>query len=172
MYPANGSINGNLVVPTTIRQQSFSFIFKKQELNADGSSSVFYLMFITAAQPVPKSTYRLRSRSNVLPYKILRPYLPAEGTMNKNFVDVIINAKGADKVTINKQAADKFAYDSDNNPQNGIEYPNAFKTTVSGLKPGVNKISLSSRVRLIKSATFLKSLIHLQAYRAQSSWMI
>ena len=51
----------------------------------------------------PKATYRLEVDPTVLPYKILRPYLPAEGIVNKNYVDVIINAKGADKVTIKKQ---------------------------------------------------------------------
>lgn len=143
MYPANASINGNLVVRYDVLTQSFSFLLKKQELNADGSSSVYLFNVYNSGETGPKATYRLEVDPTVLPYKILRPYLPAEGIVNKNFVDVIINAKGADKVTINKVAADKFAYDSDNNPVNGIEYPNAFKATVSGLKPGVNKISFT-----------------------------
>ncbi|MBM7566496.1 S-layer homology domain-containing protein [Paenibacillus sacheonensis] len=143
MYPSGASINGNLVVRYDVSTQSFEFLLKKQELNADGSSSVYLFNVFNSGETGPKATYRLEVDPTVLPYKILRPYLPAEGIVNKNFVDVIINAKGADKVTINKQAADKYAYDADNNPINGIEYPNAFKATISGLKPGVNKINFT-----------------------------
>ncbi|WP_219834420.1 S-layer homology domain-containing protein [Paenibacillus sp. R14(2021)] len=143
MYPANASINGDLIVRYDLLTQSFQFLMKKQELNADGSSSVYLFNVYNSGETGPKATYRLEVDPTVLPYKILRPYLPAEGTVNKNFVDVIINAKGADKVTINKQAADKFAYDADNNAVNGIEYPNAFKATLTGLKPGVNKVNFT-----------------------------
>ncbi|SFT25547.1 S-layer homology domain-containing protein [Paenibacillus sp. BC26] len=143
IYPTNGNINGDLVVRYDLKTQSFQFLLRKQELNADGSSSVFLFNVYNSGLTGPKATYRLEVDPSVLPYKILRPYLPAEGIVNKNFVEVIINAKGADKVTINKQVADKYAYDADNTPGNGIEYPNAFKATVSGLKPGVNKINFS-----------------------------
>ncbi|WP_165822635.1 S-layer homology domain-containing protein [Paenibacillus montanisoli] len=143
IYPAGGNINGDLVVRYDIATQSFQFLLRKQELNADGSSSVYLFNVYNSGLTGPKATYRLEVDPTVLPYKILRPYMPAEGIVNKNFVDVIINAKGAEKVTINKQAADKFAYDSDNNPANGMEYPHAFKATITGLKPGVNKISFT-----------------------------
>ncbi|MFC5653096.1 S-layer homology domain-containing protein [Paenibacillus solisilvae] len=143
MYPASGAINGDLVVRYDLAKQSFSFLLKKQELNADGSLSVYVFSVFNSGTTGPKATYRLEVDPTVLPYKILRPYLPAEGIVNKNFVDVIINAKGAEKVTVNKITADKFSYDSDNNPANGVEYPNAFKITVNGLKPGVNKINFT-----------------------------
>ncbi|SDX27885.1 S-layer homology domain-containing protein [Paenibacillus sp. CF384] len=143
MYPTGGNINGDLVVRYDTSTQSFQFLLRKQELNADGSSSVLLFNVYNSGETGPKATYRLEVDPTVLPYKILRPYLPAEGIVNKNFVEVIINAKGADKVTVNKQAADKYAYDADNTPANGIEYPNAFKATLSGLKPGVNKINFT-----------------------------
>ncbi|MFC4812010.1 S-layer homology domain-containing protein [Paenibacillus sp. GCM10023250] len=156
MYPANASINGNLVVRYDLATQAFQFLLKKQELNADGSSSVYLFNVYNSGETGPKATYRLEVDPTVLPYKILRPYLPAEGIVNKNFVDVIINAKGADKVTINKQAAEKFAYDADNNPANGIEYPNAFKATINGLKPGVNKISFTIESASDKVSNYLE----------------
>ncbi|WP_308636665.1 S-layer homology domain-containing protein [Paenibacillus silvisoli] len=143
IFPANGNINSDLVVQYDVQTESFKFMLRKQELNADGSSSVYLFNVYNSGDTGPKATFRLEVDPTVLPYKILRPYLPAEGIVNKNYVDVIINAKGASKVTINKLAADKFAYDADNNSANGVEYPNAFKATVSGLKPGVNKISFT-----------------------------
>lgn len=141
--PDNVSISGNLDVRYDLNTQSFQFLLKNQELNADGSSSVYLFNVYNSGATGPKATYRLEVDPTVLPYKVLRPYLPAEGIVNKNFIDVIIDAKGADKVTINKQAAERFKYDADNNPDNGVEYPNAFKATLSGLKPGVNKISFT-----------------------------
>ncbi|UVI29917.1 S-layer homology domain-containing protein [Paenibacillus spongiae] len=145
MYPASGSITGDLVVRYDVKTESFSFILKRQELTADGSSSVYVFNVYNSGETGPKATYRLEVDPTVLPYKILRPYLPAEAIVNKNFVDVIINAKGANKVTINKQVADKYEYDYNNDGviQDGVDYPHAFKATVSGLKPGKNKISFT-----------------------------
>ena len=129
-------------------------------------------MYSTAARQVLKATFRLEVDPTVSPYKILRPYLPAEGIVNKNFVDVIINAKGANKVTINKQAADKYAYDADNNPANGVEYPNAYKATINGLKPGVNKISFTIESASDKVSNFFEvTYTRRPIFRAPSFWM-
>ena len=152
------SINGDLVVTYDLNTQSFSFLLKRQELNADGSSSVYVFSVYNSGETGPKATYRLEVDPTVLPYKILRPYLPAEGIVNKNFVDVIINAKGADKVTVNKQPAEKFEYDYNNDGiiQDAVDYPNAFKATVTGLKPGVNKISFTIESATDKVSNFLE----------------
>ncbi|QYR22091.1 S-layer homology domain-containing protein [Paenibacillus sp. sptzw28] len=140
-----GTPSGNLVVRYDVDSETFSFLLKRQELNADGSSSVYVFSVYNSGEFGPKATYRLEVDPTALPYKILRPYLPAEGTVNKNFVEVIINAKGAKKVTINKQAAEKFSYDYNNDGviTDGIDYPSAFRTTISGLKAGSNKISFT-----------------------------
>lgn len=145
MYPSNGSINGDLVVTYDLATQSFSFILKRQELNADGSSSVYLFNVYNSGLYGPKATYRLEVDPTILPYKILRPYLPAESVVNKNFVDVIINAKGADKVTFNKVEAEKFEYDANND---GVidavnDYPNAFRASITGLKAGKNTIKFT-----------------------------
>lgn len=145
IYPTGSSINGDLVVTYDLATQSFSFILKRQELNADGSSSVYQFNVYNSGLYGPKATYRLEVDPTILPYKILRPYLPAEAVVNKNFVDVIINAKGADKVTFNKVAAEKFEYDANND---GVidatnDYPNAFRASITGLKAGKNTIKFT-----------------------------
>ncbi|REE91484.1 S-layer family protein [Paenibacillus taihuensis] len=138
-----GTVNNNLIVRYDCSNQTFSFILKKQELNADGSSSVVIFSVYNSGLYGPKATYRIEVDPTVLPYKIIRPMLPEEGTINRNFFDFIINANGATKVTINKVAAVKSEYDGDNDSSNGIDYPNAFRTTISNLKPGVNKINFT-----------------------------
>ncbi|WP_274654236.1 S-layer homology domain-containing protein [Paenibacillus humicola] len=140
-----GSPAGNLVVRYDMDKQTFSFLLKKQELNADGSSSVYVFSVYNSGLYGPKATYRLEVDPTALPYKILRPYLPAEETVNKNFVDVIIDAKGATSVTVNKLAGQKFAYDYNNDGviTDGVDYPNAYKVTLTGLKKGTNKVSFT-----------------------------
>ncbi|MBW7452695.1 S-layer homology domain-containing protein [Paenibacillus sepulcri] len=157
IYPANATINGDLVVQYNLANQQFSFILKRQELNADGSSSVYLFNVYNSGTTGPKATYRMEVDPTTLPYKVLRPYLPAEGIVNKNFVDVIINARGADKVTINKIAAEKFEYDYNNDGviTDELDYPNAFKSTVTGLKAGVNKISFTIENASDKITSFI-----------------
>jgi len=137
--------NNDLIVRYEVTTETFSFILKRQELNPDGSSSVYNFSVYNSGLYGPKATARLEVDPTVLPYKILRPILPAEGTVNKNFVDVIINAKGAEKVIINKIEAEKFEYDYNNDGiiDPNVDYPNAFRVKVTGLKAGANKISIT-----------------------------
>ncbi|MFD0714937.1 S-layer homology domain-containing protein [Paenibacillus sp. GCM10027626] len=140
-----GQYYNDLIVRYELTTESFSFILKRQELNPDGSSSVYNFSVYNSGLYGPKATARLEVDPTVLPYKILRPILPAEGTVNKNFIDIIINAKGAEKVIINKIEAEKFEYDYNHDgvidPE--VDFPNAFRAKITGLKPGANKISFT-----------------------------
>lgn len=142
-YPEAGTINSNLVVRYDISTQSFSFVLKKQDLSPDGSSSVYVFTVYNSGTGGAKATYRLEVDPTALPYKILKPYLPAQSIINQNFVEVVIDSAGADTVVINKVTADQtgFDYNNDGDITDDEDYPNAYRATVSGLKTGENKIA-------------------------------
>jgi hypothetical protein len=137
---ANNDV-ANLAVRYDILTKSFSFILSSQALNADGSSVVYTFTVFNNGETGPKATYRLEVDPTSLPYTILRPVLPNKAIVNQNFIEVIIDAPGADSITINKQVAEKIEYDSDNNPAT-IEtlYNNSYRVFVDKLKVGKNKI--------------------------------
>ncbi|TYP75702.1 S-layer homology domain-containing protein [Paenibacillus methanolicus] len=131
----------DLIVRYDTETQSFSFVLKGKELNADGSASVYLFNVYNDGEYGPKASYRVELDPTALPYSIERPMLPQEAIINKNYLEVIINANGADSVVINKINAKKTGYDTDNDGD--IDKPNAFRATISGLKTGVNKISFT-----------------------------
>lgn len=137
---ANNEV-ANLAVRYDIITKSFSFILTNQTLNPDGSSSVYTFTVYNNGETGPKASYRLEVDPTSLPYTILRPILPNKAIVNQNFIEVIIDAPGADTITINKQAAEKIEYDSDNNPATvELLYKNTYRVYVNKLKVGKNKI--------------------------------
>jgi len=144
--PAN--MIANLIVRYDVDTKSFSFILSDQKLNPNGSSSVYVFTVYNNGETGPRATYRLEVDPTSLPYTILRPFLPAHSIVNQNFVEVIINAEGADSIIINKQTAEKIEFDSDNDPSTPeLMYNNTFRVFVQNLKVGANKIDFT-----IKSA--------------------
>lgn len=137
---ANNDV-ANLAVRYDISTKTFSFILSSQALNADGSSSVYTFTVFNNGETGPKASYRLEVDPTSLPYTILRPILPNKSIVNQNFIEVIIDAPGADSITINDQAAEKIEYDSDNNPAT-IEqlYKNTYRVFVNKLRAGKNEI--------------------------------
>jgi len=143
--PNDKGISGLLVVRYDLATQSFSFILKDQDLNADGSSSVYNFYVYNSGLYGPKASYRMEVDPTALPYDIVRPILPAKSIVNQNFVEVIINAKGAQSVVINKINAEKMQFDADYDGT--IDWYDAYRATVTDLKVGKNTIKFT-----IKSA--------------------
>ncbi|MWC27208.1 S-layer homology domain-containing protein [Paenibacillus sp. MMS18-CY102] len=133
-----GRPNDNLSVFYDADSQSFYFILKNQELNADGTPSVYNFYAYNSGEAGPRASYRLEVDPTAIPYSIIRPILPAKQIVNQNFVEIIISAPGAKTVTINKQTAEKLKYDSDNDGK--MDYEHAFRVYVQGLKAGKNSI--------------------------------
>lgn len=140
--PGTSNANdGVLAVRYDILTKTFSFILSGQKLNPDGSSSVYTFTVYNNGETGPKASYRLEVDPTSLPYTILRPILPNKAIVNQNFVEVIIDAPGANSVIINKQVAEKIDYDSDNNPATiELLYKNTYRVYVNKLKVGKNKI--------------------------------
>lgn len=139
----NGAANevANLAVRYDIKKKTFSFILVGQELNPDGSSSVYSFTVFNNGETGPKASYRLEVDPTSLPYKVLRPILPAKNIVNQNYIEVVIDAPGAETITINKQVAEKIDFDSDNNPATVEQfYKNTYRVFVNNLKVGKNKI--------------------------------
>lgn len=137
----------NLTVRYDVDTKSFSFILSGQKLNPNGSSSVYVFTVFNNGLTGPKASFRVEVDPTSLPYTILRPFLPAQNIVNQNFIEVVINAEGADSIVINKQVAEKIEFDNDNNPATPKEHNNTFRVFVSNLKVGANKIDFT-----IKSA--------------------
>ncbi|MCF2938358.1 S-layer homology domain-containing protein [Paenibacillus alkaliterrae] len=137
---ANNNV-ANLAVRYDIVTKTFSFILGAQSLNPDGSSSVYSFTVFNNGENGPKGSYRLEVDPTSLPYTLLRPILPNKSIVNQNFIEVIIDAPGANAITINDQVAEKIDYDSDNNPAT-IEqlYKNTYRVFVDKLKVGRNEI--------------------------------
>ncbi|HEU4964775.1 MAG TPA: S-layer homology domain-containing protein, partial [Bacilli bacterium] len=66
----------------------------------------------------------------ISPYMILSPLLPNEHVINQNFLDIAIQAEGADQVLIGKEAARKEADD-------------IFRYEMRDMKVGINKIKFT-----------------------------
>ncbi|RED57651.1 S-layer homology domain-containing protein [Cohnella lupini] len=137
----------NLTVQYNLDSQSFSFIMQGEKLNADGSSKIYNFFVYNSGETGPRASYRLEVDPTAIPYSVLRPILPEKNTVNQNFIEVVIEAPGAEKVLIKggdikSTEMEKIDFDSDNNGT--IDYPNAYRTFVTGLKPGkVNEIELT-----------------------------
>lgn len=68
-----------------------------------------------------------------VPYKILSPKLPEEQVINQNFLNVSIEAEGADQITVNKEQMVKGS--------DGI-----FRMQLNNLKNGANKINFTIQI--------------------------
>lgn len=137
---ANNDV-ARLSVRYDILTKTFSFILTGQALNSDGSSSVYTFTIFNNGETGPKGTFRLEVDPTSLPYTILRPILPNKSIVNQNYVEVIIDAPGAETITINKQLAEKIDFDSDNNSATVEQlYKNTYRVFVNKLKVGKNKI--------------------------------
>ncbi|QHW32576.1 S-layer homology domain-containing protein [Paenibacillus rhizovicinus] len=133
--PASG-----ITVSYDLYTQSFSFILDTQQLNPDGSSSVYNFFVYNSGLAGPRSSYRLEVDPIALPYDLVRPLLPTKAIVNQNFVEVVIKAPSAETVVVNKVNAEKIKYDADND---GTFDYDAYHAVVEGLKPGVNKITFT-----------------------------
>ncbi|MBW7475013.1 S-layer homology domain-containing protein [Paenibacillus oenotherae] len=135
-----GPVTG-ITVSYDLATQSFSFTLNKQTLNDNGSPSVYNFYVYNSGLVGPRASYRLEVDPIALPYDLVRPLLPKKAIVNKNFVEVIINAPSADTVVVNKVNAEKIKFDADND--NVIDYQHAFRAVVEGLKAGDNKITFT-----------------------------
>ncbi|QJD85274.1 hypothetical protein [Cohnella herbarum] len=91
-YPASSPFTSDLTVQYNMDLQSFSFTIKRQKLNIDGSSKIYNFFVYNSGEAGPRATYRLEVDPTSIPYKILRPILPAKNTVNQNFIEVVIDA--------------------------------------------------------------------------------
>ncbi|OAJ72912.1 S-layer protein, partial [Brevibacillus sp. SKDU10] len=134
----------NLEVKYLKDKKYFTFILSNIELPKDGSKLVYtFTVYNNGVNGSSKSTSRLEVRAPGLMYDIVRPILPRQATLNQNFVEVIIDAPGADSITFGKNnVATKVDYDSDMDGK--IDYPNAFRAVITDLKPNkANKINFT-----------------------------
>ncbi|PPA83997.1 S-layer homology domain-containing protein [Brevibacillus laterosporus] len=139
----------NLEVKYLKDKKYFTFILSNIELPKDGTKLVYtFTVYNNGVNGTSKSTARLEVRAPGLMYDIVRPILPRQATLNQNFVEVVIDAPGADSITFGKNnVATKVDYDSDMDGK--IDYPNAFRAIITDLKPNkANKISFT-----VKSAS-------------------
>ncbi|MDQ1235901.1 hypothetical protein QE450_003399 [Paenibacillus sp. SORGH_AS306] len=111
--------------------QSFAFTLKNRTMPSDGSPIVYTFTVYNSGDggPTANATMELDPQSDT--YTIVRP-LTAQKLTNKNFIDVIIDSKGATAVTINKETATKTTFDTNNDGKN--EYENAYRIRVKDLK--------------------------------------
>ncbi|PWW08374.1 S-layer family protein [Paenibacillus cellulosilyticus] len=146
-YPSTVDIenvdSNGLFVRYDIETQTFAFILKDQQLNSDGTSSVYNFAAYNSGLYGSKATARLEVDPTALPYSIVRPIkTPERDIVNQNFIEVLIDAPGAETVTINKQVAEKIGkYDADYNGD--YEYSDVFRVIVSDLKVGKNDIKFT-----------------------------
>ncbi|WP_322906492.1 S-layer homology domain-containing protein [Paenibacillus campi] len=135
--PAATASGTGLSVFYDYNSQSFSFIVRGQDVPKDGSPLVYNFTVYNTGKGGPSSSARMEISQQVDTYSIVRP-LQAQMLTNSNFIDVVINSKTATSVVINKQTATKapFYVDPDGKAMgNPPEYPDAYKVTVTDLKP-------------------------------------
>lgn len=143
-----------ITVSYDVNSQTFSFMLPTQELNTNGSSSVYNFYVYNSGLAGPRASYRMEVDPTALPYDIIRPLLPTKAIVNKNFVEVIIKAPSAESVVVNKVTAEKIKYDADNSGGvTGADY-DAFRAVVEDLKPGVNKITFTIQSKNDKTSDF------------------
>ncbi len=133
---------GDLAVRYDIKTKTFSFILREQNLNPNGSSSVYSFTVYNNGETGPRATYRLEVDPTAMSYKIIRPELPKQAIVNQNFIEVLIDSPGAQSITINKQSGEKIDY-VPANPAITDSYDNTFRVIVNKLKVGKNKIDFT-----------------------------
>lgn len=122
-------------------QQNFSFVMLNHELPRDGSPKVYNIYVYNSGDNGPFASYRLEIQPIAIPYTIEKPKVEKR-ILNQNYVEVVISSPGAEKMTIQKQPAEKFMYDPDNDDGTPNSFE-AFRAMVYDLKPNKdNKIEL------------------------------
>ncbi|MNM08076.1 Endo-1,4-beta-xylanase A precursor [compost metagenome] len=114
---------GTLLTPSA---RDGVFTLKSQALPTTGLRT----FVISARLSTSTVSQALQITREVPPYKLLSPKLPNESVIKQNFVDVSIQAEGADSVVIGKTALVKGKED-------------IFRTELKGLKKGVNTIKFT-----------------------------
>ena len=140
-YNSSAVVNGISVYYDNDKQY-FSFIIKGISLPGDGTPVAMNMTVFNSGEGGPRATYRLEVVPVDVPYTILKPALEKR-VVNQNFVEVIIDSPGAEKVVINKIPAEKIiyypSYDKTQKP-----YENAYRAFVVGLKANKdNKIEIA-----------------------------
>ncbi|QWU15886.1 S-layer homology domain-containing protein [Paenibacillus sophorae] len=114
----------NLLVPNT--NQGGTFTLRGQSLPTTGLRTIT----VTARLQTSTVSQTLQITREVPPYSILSPKLPNESVIKQNFLDVSIQAEGADSIVIGKTAMVKGERD-------------IFRTELKGLKKGLNTIKFT-----------------------------
>ncbi|WP_052410382.1 S-layer homology domain-containing protein [Paenibacillus durus] len=113
----------NLSVPAG---ENGTFTLRGQSLPTTGLRTIT----VTARLQTSTVSQTLQITREVPPYTILSPKLPNESVIKQNFLDVSIQAEGADSIVIGKTALVKGEHD-------------IFRTELRGLKKGLNTIKFT-----------------------------
>jgi|GEM_PF-3155523 len=128
-------------------QQYFTFTLTNQKLPSDGSKAVYnFYVYNDGITGNSISSFRLEVGTSGLPYKVIRPLLPQQATVNQNYVEVVLYAENADKAVVNKVEAEKIDFDGnyDGDTTDSSDYKGAFRAFVKDLKPNkANKITFT-----------------------------
>ncbi|WP_432775403.1 S-layer homology domain-containing protein [Brevibacillus gelatini] len=119
-----------------IDKKYFTFLIEKQQLPSDGSKVSFtFTVYNNGLNGGSRASASIEVSATGLSYKILRPVdTGLQSTINQNYLEVVIDAKNADKVVINKIEATKVEFDTD--LDGDIDTADAWKAIVTDLKPG------------------------------------
>ncbi len=143
-YSGSSPTDG-LTVTYDTNGQFFTFILKNQKLPTDGSKAVYNFYVYNEGVNGSSASFRLEVGTSGLPYKLLKPYLPQQSTVNQNYLEVVLYAENADSVTVNKVEAEKFDFDANYDGDiDDNDYKGAFRAIVKDLKPNKsNKITFT-----------------------------
>ncbi|MGZ9586287.1 S-layer homology domain-containing protein [Paenibacillus marinisediminis] len=113
-------------------KKNFSFFLRNNELPTNGSMVVFTVVVSSHGQAAPPAELFIAPIK--LPYTIVKPYPISSGNvlkpiLNQNFVEVVINSPGADKVIINGEVVKKQEYTLGDK-----HFDDAYRVIVKGLK--------------------------------------
>lgn len=126
-------------------KQYFTFKLLNQKLPSDGTKAVYnFYVYNNGLTGSSYSSFRLEVGTSGIPYKLIRPILPQQATINQNYVEVILYSENADSMQVNKVEADKIDFDGnyDGDKIDDVDYKGAFRAIVKDLKPNkANKIT-------------------------------
>lgn len=134
-YNSGSNITPSGLTVTYVKStQNFEFVISNQEMPKDGTKLVYSIRVYNEGTSGPYAAKNLEISSKVMPYTILRPTKQElAGSINRNYVEVVIEAKGADSVLVDKVQAKQIDFDDDNDGEK--EYKDVFKAVVMNLKP-------------------------------------
>lgn len=127
--PISGTSYDGLTVIYDRSKKNFSFFIKNVEMPTNGSMVVFT---VNVESNLTTAQAELTVMPLNVPYTIVKP-MDQKRVLNQNYVDVIINAEGADKVIINKKELKKEQYTQLTASGDKV-FEDAFRTTITGLK--------------------------------------